>query len=84
MQGLAPQIQEQLKRDPYAGDLYIFRGRRGDLAKVLWWRDLNQITSGKPGAVQRDLRPHLSFDEERGPLAGQPQKPHHGANLRVL
>ena len=21
---------------PYAGDLYIFRGRRGDLAKILW------------------------------------------------
>ena len=24
------------KRDPHAGDLYIFRGRRGDLAKILW------------------------------------------------
>jgi len=21
---------------PHAGDLYIFRGRRGDLAKILW------------------------------------------------
>lgn len=31
MQGLALQVQEQLKRDPHAGDLYIFRGRRGDL-----------------------------------------------------
>ncbi|WP_371212531.1 IS66 family insertion sequence element accessory protein TnpB [Methylocystis sp. ATCC 49242] len=28
MQGLALQVQEQLKRDPHAGDLYIFRGRR--------------------------------------------------------
>src|SRR5512144_2712111 len=36
MQGLALQVQEQLKRDPHAGDLYIFRGRRGDLAKILW------------------------------------------------
>jgi transposase len=36
MQGLALQVQEHLKRDPHAGDLYIFRGRRGDLAKVLW------------------------------------------------
>ena len=35
MNGLALQVQEQLKRDPHAGDLYIFRGRRGDLAKVL-------------------------------------------------
>lgn len=36
MQGLALQVQEQLKRDPHAGGLYIFRGRRGDLAKILW------------------------------------------------
>jgi transposase len=36
MQGLALQVQEQLKRDPHGGDLYIFRGRRGDLAKILW------------------------------------------------
>src|SRR6202020_2895409 len=28
MQGLALQVQEQLKRDPHGGDLYIFRGRR--------------------------------------------------------
>jgi transposase len=27
MQGLALQVQESLKRDPHAGDLYIFRGR---------------------------------------------------------
>ena len=25
-----------MKRDPHAGDLYIFRGRRGDLVKILW------------------------------------------------
>jgi len=36
IQGLALQVQEQLKRDPHVGDLYIFRGRRGDLAKILW------------------------------------------------
>ena len=36
MQGLALQVQESLRRDPHAGDLYIFRGRRGDLAKILW------------------------------------------------
>ena len=32
MQGLALQVQEQLLRDPHAGDLYIFRGRRGGLS----------------------------------------------------
>lgn len=36
MHGLALQVQEALKRDPHAGDLYICRGRRGDLCKVLW------------------------------------------------
>ncbi len=36
MQGLALEVQEGLKRDPHAGDLYIFRGRRGDLVKILW------------------------------------------------
>ena len=35
MQGLALHVQGQLKRDPHAGDLYILRGRGGDLAKVL-------------------------------------------------
>ena len=35
MQGLALQVQEQLKRDPHGGDLYLFRGRRGDLTKIL-------------------------------------------------
>src|SRR5215475_13259131 len=36
MQSLALTVQESLKRDPRAGDLYIFRGRRGDLVKILW------------------------------------------------
>ena len=36
MNGLSLQVQEALGRDPHAGDLYVFRGRRGDLIKVLW------------------------------------------------
>ncbi|MDE5465915.1 IS66 family insertion sequence element accessory protein TnpB [Bradyrhizobium sp. CSS354] len=32
---LALTVQETLKRDPHAGDLYIFRERRGDLVKIL-------------------------------------------------
>ena len=34
--GLAVQIQEVLKRDPHNGHLFVFRGRRGGLIKVLW------------------------------------------------
>jgi hypothetical protein len=36
MNGLALLVQEALARDPHAGDLYVFRGRRGDLVKILW------------------------------------------------
>ena len=30
MPGLALLVQEVLKRDPYGGHLFVFRGRRGD------------------------------------------------------
>lgn len=33
---LARLVQESLKRDPHAGYLYVFRGRRGDLIKIIW------------------------------------------------
>ncbi len=36
MNGLTLQVQEAMGRDPYAGDLFVFRGRRGNLIKVLW------------------------------------------------
>jgi transposase len=34
--GLALRVQEVLKRDPHCGHLFVFRGRRGDLLKILW------------------------------------------------
>src|SRR2546427_814757 len=34
--GLAPLVQETLKRNPHNGHLFVFRGRRGGLVKVLW------------------------------------------------
>jgi transposase len=34
--GLALQVQETLEQDPHSGHLFVFRGRRGDLIKVLW------------------------------------------------
>ncbi len=35
--GLAAIVQERLGADPFGGHLFIFRGRRGDLVKMLWW-----------------------------------------------
>ena len=36
MNTLALQVQEGLGRDPHGGDLFVFRGRRGELLKILW------------------------------------------------
>lgn len=35
--GLARQVQEVLEHDPFGGHLFVFRGRRGDLVKCLFW-----------------------------------------------
>jgi transposase len=39
MNGLALQVQEVLRRDPHSGHLFVFRGRRSDLIKILWHDD---------------------------------------------
>lgn len=36
MKGLALLVQEGLGRDPFAGDVFVFRGRAGTLIKALW------------------------------------------------
>lgn len=36
MNTLALQVQEAMRRDPHGGDLFVFRGRRGNLLKILW------------------------------------------------
>jgi transposase len=35
--GLAAAADTILKADPYCGHLFVFRGRRGDLIKIIWW-----------------------------------------------
>ena len=35
--GLAGLVQTQLAEDAFSGQLFVFRGRRGDLIKVLWF-----------------------------------------------
>lgn len=36
MPGLVLLVQEALGRDPFAGDVYVFRGRGGSLIKAVW------------------------------------------------
>jgi transposase len=35
--GLAALVQLSLHEDPFSGQLFVFRGRRGDRVKILWW-----------------------------------------------
>jgi transposase len=35
--GLSAVAQTVLEKEPYAGHVFVFRGRRGDLIKLLWW-----------------------------------------------
>lgn len=37
--GLSATVQTVLDKDPFSGHVFVFRGRRGDLIKVLWWDD---------------------------------------------
>jgi transposase len=37
MGGLAAQVQTALTENPFSGHIFVFRGKRGDLIKVLWW-----------------------------------------------
>lgn len=34
---LAAQVESTLALDPFSGHLFVFRGRRGDLVKMIWW-----------------------------------------------
>ena len=35
--GLAGLVQTHLGKDAFSGQLLVFRGRRGDRVKMLWW-----------------------------------------------
>ncbi len=37
MDGLAAQVQTTLAEQPFSGHVFVFRGRRGDLVKLLWF-----------------------------------------------
>ena len=35
--GLSMLTQDSLHQDSFCGHLFVFRGRRGDLIKIIWW-----------------------------------------------
>jgi len=37
MDGLAALVKEQLRGDPFSGAIYVFRAKRADRVKLIWW-----------------------------------------------
>src|ERR1700726_1321890 len=35
--GLSGMVQTALEQNPFSGHVFVFRGKRGDLIKLLWW-----------------------------------------------
>jgi hypothetical protein len=35
--GLSAQVQTVLNEQPFSGHVFVFRGRRGDIVKLLWF-----------------------------------------------
>lgn len=34
---LAAQAEQTTKQNPFSGHMFVFRGRQGDLIKIIWW-----------------------------------------------
>lgn len=47
MDGMAALVQSVLGERPFSGDVFAFRGKRGDLLKLLWWRGDGMNLYGK-------------------------------------
>jgi transposase len=59
MDGLAALVQEYLKADPFSGTLFVFRAKRADRVKLIWWdgsglccspSDWSRVASAGPGS----------------------------------
>ena len=57
--GLAALAEKVLEQDPYSGHLLVFRGRRGDLVKVIWFDGQGAclFSNAWSGAGSSGLRP---------------------------
>jgi transposase len=53
--GLAALAQGALEQDPFSGHVFVFRGRRGDIVKLLWWDGQGLCLVYVDGAVDRKI-----------------------------
>lgn len=57
---LAAQLQTALKADPFSGHLFLFRGKRGDLLKALWWDGQGLVLLAKRLEKGRSIWPTVA------------------------
>ena len=72
--GLAALVQEHLGCDPLSGDLFVFRGKRGDRVKLLYWNDDGYALWYK--RLEKGTFPWPAADGKRTPVGA------HGLTLR--
>lgn len=58
--GLAARVQLVLAQDPYGGALFVFRGKRRDLIKALYWDGQGLVLYANRLAKGRFLWPQAS------------------------
>jgi transposase len=54
---LAAEAEATLKQNPFTGHLFVFRGRRGDLIKIIWWDGQGACLFSKRPEQARLIRP---------------------------
>jgi transposase len=54
---LAAQAETTLKQNPFTGHLFVFRGRRGDMIKIIWWDGQGACLFSKRLEQGRLIRP---------------------------
>lgn len=58
-QGLAAKVEAVLQENPFSGNVFVFRGKRGNVVKLLWWTGDGLCVSGpcrtSPGLLGRLL-----------------------------
>ena len=75
MNGLSTMVREEMKRDPDCGDLFVFRNRRRDMVKVLFYDKLGccllskRLSKGTFGILLADVDSSTSLEISRAELS---------------
>lgn len=63
--GLAAVVQHHLHKDPFSGQVFVFRGKRGDLVKLLVWDGQGFILMAKRREKGRFVWPSPATEQVR-------------------